>query len=164
VDADLVGTSRFWEGFDQSIILHPLKDPEFGLRVFTPFVHHDGTVSATDVGLEHMPGSMLIPGRAALDDSMIGFFNFMHFELTIEFAVRFRTAREYDDATGDLIKPMHYKYFPKFTFQHVAKVGCRGIPTVGEDGHSGGFVENNEMVVMMKDLQHVDIKPQSDKG
>jgi len=145
--ADLMRASCFRMRFEQRLNLPPFKHLEMCFRWLSLFTDHNGAMSAADVGLQHVPGGVLIPGWDAFYDSLIHLLDLVLLELTVEFAVCFRCAREDYHAAGDLVQAMNNKNLPVLVFQHLTQVWRVRFPAVGQHRQVRRFVDDKNVFI-----------------
>ena len=125
-------------------------------RRFALFSDHHSAMLTAHIGLQHVPGSVFIPGREALHDGVINFFHLVPLELAVEFAMCFSRARKNHYAAGDLVQAVDDPNFVIILFEHIAQVRRIRLPALGEDRKSGRFTDYDDLLIEMEKCPYID--------
>lgn len=122
-------------------------------RLDAAFVVHHRAMFATYVDAQGELGDFFIPHRQAVYDGVIFFVHLMFFELDIQIAMRVRCQRENHNPAGDFVNAVDDPNSFVSFFQHFDQIRRFRLPAFGKHGKSGGFVYNENMLVLVENLQ-----------
>ncbi len=144
VDADLVGASGGGAAFEQGEIRVTTDDFEGGFGGFAVGVVYCGAVFAADVDAQFVAGGVFCPVGPAVDQGVVDFFGLAMLELLVQAAVGFRAAGEEQNAGGCFVEAVNHPQAAKLLFITANKIGGVCVPAIGQDGNSGGFVDDEQ--------------------
>ena len=126
-----------------SASLIALNDPEARLGRFTAFVIYHCTMLMPDVGAQRMLRNLLLPFWIPFDDRMIGLLRLMILKLDIQRPMRFCITRKDNYPARYLVQAVDDIDLPISVLQQSDEILRFLLPSIGQDGESGGFVQHD---------------------
>jgi len=151
---------------DQAIVKPALCNAQIGFGGFAAMLIDHGAVLPADIGVQGMLCRILVPFWLAFHNGMIDLLDFMALELGIQMTVRFRRARKDHYPRCAFIEPMHNPdlFAAELLFEHGLQGGGVLVPAFVDNGQRCGFIDNDNLWVLIDDLKHGGIMPYYESG
>ncbi len=144
-------SARFGLRFEPCPSLPAFYELKRGHRAFAAMPIYNGAVFSAYVWVEGVFGGVFVPLGDSFYNGVVSFFDFSPFELTVQVAMRFCRARKDDDAAGHFVETMHNPNSPEFFFERFLQVRRVFVPAFGQDGETGRFIDNDNLLVLVDD-------------